>query len=98
MLVSVDSGEPLPLEQVKRLFGEWFSAAAMVTDLMELYLSSPAALSQPHQRSGKKHTHIELPGMLQPGRLHQISSPLNHELHSRDGETECSPSGQDGIG
>lgn len=64
MLVSVDSGESLPLEQVKRLFGEWFSAAAVVTDL-----SSPAALSQPHQRSGKKHTHIELPGMLQPGRL-----------------------------
>lgn len=28
MLVTVDSGESLPLEQLKRLFGEWFSAAA----------------------------------------------------------------------
>lgn len=28
MLVTVDSGESLPLEQVKRLFGEWLSAAA----------------------------------------------------------------------
>lgn len=30
MLESVDSGESLPLEQVKRLFGAWFSAAAVV--------------------------------------------------------------------
>lgn len=47
------------------------------------------------------HTHTELPGMLQPGGLRYISSPLNYELHSTDercwGKQCVAPVGQSSI-
>lgn len=96
MLVTVASGESLPLEQVKRLFGEWLSAAAVDTELMELYFLSPAALCQPHQRNGEKHTHTpsSLACCSQVG-CNRLALPLTMSFNGPMGdvgETQCGPS------